>query len=97
MADTQAASSPTPGQAYMESMAQDAEARSAYDRAAAQERDSLRRLLLDTDATARNADIQQRQDKYFQELKRRERVVDRRIGRYQRGSGIFGFLGGLFS
>jgi hypothetical protein len=96
MADTQAASQGGFQSAYLQHLTDNAQARSAFDRNASQERDSLRRLLLDTESVDRTSDLAQRQDQYFSELKRRERAAERRIGDYNRQGGIMGFLGSLF-
>jgi hypothetical protein len=96
MADTQAASSGGFQSAYLQYLTDNAQTRSAFDRNAAQERDSLRRLLLDTEAVDRTSDLAQRQDQYFNELKKKERKADRRIGEYNRQGTVTGFLGSLF-
>lgn len=96
MADTQAANAGDYRSAYLDYLSGNANAQAAFDRNATQERDSLRRLLLDTDSTDRTSDLESREARYFQELKRKERLTNRRMGAAQRSSGIFGFLGGLF-
>lgn len=97
MADSQAAATGDYRSAYLDYLANNAQAQSAFSQNAAQERDSLRRLLLDTEGVARTSDLSARQDKYFQELKDRERKAESRIAGMQRSSGLFGFLTGLFS
>jgi hypothetical protein len=97
LADAQAASTNDFRSAYLDQLAANAQAGAAFDRSSAQERDSLRRLLLDTEGMARTSDLEQRQAQYYQELKKRERKARSRQAEMERGAGTFGFLAGLFS
>lgn len=95
--ETNAASAATPESAYLQAIADDMQARATYDQNAAAERTTLRDLLLDSDSVARNRDLMRQEDTNFSELKRRERAATNRMAAYQRQSGLFGGLAGLFS
>lgn len=94
--DAAAMSAPGPENAYLQAIAQDMQARAEYDQAATQERRSLLGSLLDTDATARTSDLSERDDNIYRDLAQRKRQTESRLADYQRRSGLFGALTGLF-
>ena len=95
--DTAASSAPTPDNAYLQAIARDMQSRAEFDASLAQERRGIMDSLLDTDATARTSDLAARDDAIFSDLSRQDRLARERMMQYQRGSGLFGAVAGLFS
>lgn len=96
-AEAAAASAPTPESAYLQAIADDMQARMAFDKGSTAERSTLRDLLLDADSTRRTSNLMRQEDRNFSELKARERAARKRIAEYDRQSGIFGGFASLFS
>jgi len=82
--------------AYLARLAENADTQLQYEGSAADERDTLRRLLFDVDQTTAVSNTALRGDRQQQELGRLSRRANEQIGEANRRGTILGFLGGLF-
>lgn len=90
------ANAPDHRSAYLQRIAENAETQLGYERNTADERDTLRRLLFDTDQTQQVANTALRGDVYQREIGAAGRSANTEIGRQNRRGSPLGFLGSLF-